>query len=89
MPTNECANGRGTSTINHIGEPGMPRGLRIFAPTSELYRTKGNYVKLEYPTLTFKDVPLEEVVLSNKKKGAKVTKKKVTPIGSCRGEEAI
>ena len=70
-------------------EPGMPRGLRIFAPTSELYRTKGNYVKLEYPTLTFKDVPLEEVVLSNKKKGAKVTRKKVTPIGSCRGEEAI
>ncbi len=69
--------------------PGLPRGLRLFAPTSELYRTKGNHVNLEHPSLDFKEVALREVVMSNKKKGQIVTRMKPTWVGSCRPEEAI
>lgn len=66
-----------------------PRGLRLFAPTRELYKLKARHQELEYPSLKLKRVAFQELVLSNKKKGSMVSKTVKRWVGSCRGENAI
>ena len=62
---------------------GMTSGLRIFAPTNDLYTAKRAHVEKEYATLKYTMVDLEdEVLVSKKSQSRSVAKLKPTSVSS-------